>query len=162
MRAGNEEALVELYRATQPGIYRFALQMCGSQELAGTLRKRFHVLMREAHTFDPARVLERFSDGDRRHTCYAVCSENVFYVSMNEPRENGGSVTTTHWSLWWPIDEISRTESIEALIRDVLLCLSATVKWLSFVICRIDMGKQQRFSLCEGTYVRRLHRARAL
>ena len=69
MRAGDEEALAALYRRRQPGIYRFALQMCGSQQLAEDITQEvFMVLMREAHTFDPARgSLGAFLMGIARH-----------------------------------------------------------------------------------------------
>src|SRR5687767_8181145 len=69
MRSGNEEAFAELYRRRQPGIYRFALQMCGSQALAEDITQEvFMILMRESHTFDEGRgTLRAFLMGIARH-----------------------------------------------------------------------------------------------
>ena len=56
MSAGDEEAMTVLYRRRQGGIYRFALQMCGSRALAEDVTQEvFIVLIRDGHSFDPAR-----------------------------------------------------------------------------------------------------------
>src|ERR1041384_1753112 len=56
MLAGDEEALAQLYRRRQAGVYRFALQMSGSKSIAedGT-QEVFLFLMRDGHVFDSAR-----------------------------------------------------------------------------------------------------------
>ncbi len=92
MRAGDEEALAELYRRRQPGIYRFALQMCGSQELAEDITQEvFMVLIRDAHTFDDARgSLSAFLMGIARHHVLRRLQRERFYVSMNETSDHGG------------------------------------------------------------------------
>ncbi|MFL6229712.1 MAG: RNA polymerase sigma factor, partial [Pyrinomonadaceae bacterium] len=53
---GDESAFTTLYRRRQAGLYRFALQMCGSESVAEDVTQEvFMALLREAHRFDPAR-----------------------------------------------------------------------------------------------------------
>src|SRR4030095_9332518 len=56
MVAGDENAFVTLYRRRQGGIYRFALQMSGSEAIAEDVTQEvFMVLMGEAKNYDPAK-----------------------------------------------------------------------------------------------------------
>src|SRR5262249_853969 len=56
MMAGEEDAFAELYKRRQAGVYRFALQMSGSPEIAEDVTQEvFIVLMRTADRFDPNR-----------------------------------------------------------------------------------------------------------
>src|SRR3954464_4691087 len=56
MLAGDEEAFAALYRRRQGGVYRFALQMSGSEALGeDVVQEVFMVLMRDGGNFDPAR-----------------------------------------------------------------------------------------------------------
>ncbi len=53
---GDREAFAALYRRRQGGIYRFALQMCGSEAAAeDVVQEVFLVLIQRPRTFDPAR-----------------------------------------------------------------------------------------------------------
>src|ERR1051325_7546503 len=57
MLAGDEEAFVALYRRGQGGVYRFALQMSGSETMAEDVTQEvFMLLMREGHNYDPERA----------------------------------------------------------------------------------------------------------
>jgi len=166
MRAGDEEALAALYRRRQPGIYRFALQMCGSQELAEDITQEvFMVLMREAHTFDPERgSLSAFLMGVARHHVLRRLQRERFYVSMNETPEDGGLSTETLVSTLGPLDEMSRTEAIEALRRAVLALPERYREVV--VLCdlqEMSYGETADILGCAiGTVRSRLHRARAL
>jgi len=54
--AGETDAFNALYRRRQAGIYRFALQMCGSETIAEDVTQEvFITLIRESQIFDPAR-----------------------------------------------------------------------------------------------------------
>src|SRR5918997_1938702 len=54
--AGDEDAFTALYRRRQGGVYRFALQMSGSEAVAEDVTQEvFMVLMRDADKFDPTR-----------------------------------------------------------------------------------------------------------
>src|ERR1044072_7314754 len=56
MLAGDEEAFTALYRRRQGGIYRFALQMSGSEAVAeDVVQETFMVLMRDGGNFDAGR-----------------------------------------------------------------------------------------------------------
>lgn len=162
MRAGDEEALAALYRRRQPGIYRFALQMCGSQELAEDIAQEvFMVLMREAHTFDPDRgSLSAFLMGIARHQVLRRLQRERFYISMNETPENGDQTTIAAG----PLDELSRTETIEA-VRRAVLALPGHYREV-VVLCDLqDMsyGEAAEVLGCAiGTVRSRLHRARGL
>ncbi len=166
MRAGDEEALAALYRRRQPGIYRFALQMCGSQQLAEDITQEvFMVLMREAHTFDPARgSLGAFLMGIARHHLLRRLQRVRFYVAMSEAPDNGGLSSQVLVTTVGPLDEMSRTEAIEA-VRRAVLTLPERYREV-VVLC--DLQEMSYAETAEilgcaiGTVRSRLHRARAL
>ncbi|MFN2513813.1 MAG: RNA polymerase sigma factor [Pyrinomonadaceae bacterium] len=166
MRAGDEEALADLYRRRQPGIYRFALQMCGSQELAEDITQEvFMVLIREAHTFDPARgSLSAFLMGIARHHVLRRLQRERFYVSMNEAPDNGSLCGQVLVTTVGPLDEMSRTEAIEGVRRAVL----ALPERYREVVVLCDLEEMSYAETAEilgcaiGTVRSRLHRARAL
>jgi RNA polymerase sigma-70 factor (ECF subfamily) len=166
MRAGDEEALDALYRRRQPGIYRFALQMCGSQELAEDITQEvFMVLIREAHTFDPARgSLNAFLMGIARHHVLRRLQRERFYVSMNEAPDNGSPCGQVLVTTVGPLDEMSRTEAIEA-VRRAVLALPERYREV-VVLCdlqEMSYGETAEILGCAiGTVRSRLHRARAL
>jgi RNA polymerase sigma-70 factor (ECF subfamily) len=165
MRAGDEEALAELYRRRQPVIYGFALQMCGSQELAEDITQEvFMVLIREAHTFDPDRgSLSAFLIGIARHHMLRRLQRERFYVSINEPEENA-TLSSQALGTTGPLDEMSRTEAIEAVRRAVL----ALPERYREVVVLCDLQEMSYAETAEilgcaiGTVRSRLHRARAL
>jgi RNA polymerase sigma-70 factor (ECF subfamily) len=166
MRAGKEEALGELYRRRQPGIYRFVLQMCGSQELAEDITQEvFMVLIREAHTFDPARgPLSAFLMGIARHQVLRRLQRERFYVSMNESSDNDSFSRQVTVTTLGPLDEMSRTEAIEA-VRRAVLALPERYREV-VVLCdlqELSYGETAEILGCAiGTVRSRLHRARAL
>jgi RNA polymerase sigma-70 factor (ECF subfamily) len=166
MRAGDEEALAALYRRRQQGIYRFALQMCGSQELAEDITQEvFMVLIREAHTFDPARgSLSAFLMGIARHHVLRRLQRERFYVSMNESTDHGTVSGQLLVTTVGPLDEISRAESIET-VRRAVLALPERYREV-VVLCdlqEMSYGETAEILGCAiGTVRSRLHRARAL
>jgi RNA polymerase sigma-70 factor (ECF subfamily) len=166
MRAGDEASLAELYRRRQPGIYRFALQMCGSQELAEDITQEvFMVLMREAHTFDPARgSLSAFLMGIARHHVLRRLQRERFYVSMNESSDTYSLSNQLLVTAVSPLDEMSRTEAIEA-VRRAVLALPERYREV-VVLCdlqEMSYGETAEILGCAiGTVRSRLHRARAL
>ena len=166
MRAGDEEALAALYRRRQPGIYRFALQMSGSRELAEDITQEvFMVLIHEAHTFDPARgSLSAFLMGIARHHVLRRLQRERFYVSMNEASDNGSLCGQVLVTTVGPLDEMSRTEAIEA-VRRAVLALPERYREV-VVLCdlqEMSYGETAEVLGCAiGTVRSRLHRARAL
>jgi len=166
MRAGDEEALAALYRRRQPGIYRFALQMCASQELAEDITQEvFMVLISEAHTFDPARgSLSAFLMGIARHHVLRRLQRERFYVSMNETQDNGSLSGQLFVTTVGPLDEMSRIEAI-AGVRRAVLALPERYREVG-VLCDLEemsYGETAEILGCAiGTVRSRLHRARAL
>ena len=56
LRAGDEAAFTALYRRRQGGVYRFALQMSGSEAIAEDVTQEvFLALMREGNSYNPKR-----------------------------------------------------------------------------------------------------------
>ncbi len=166
MSAGEEEALTALYRRRQGGIYRFALQMCGSRALAEDVTQEvFIVLIREGHGFDPDRgTLNTFLVGVARNLLLQRLRRERFYAPLEE---NGDGETTTFKSLQavdGPLEEFTRMESIASL-RTAVLALPTRYREV-VVLC--DLQEMSYVEAAEvlgcavGTVRSRLHRGRGL
>lgn len=165
MLAGDEGALAAIYRRRQRGVYRFALQMCGSQTVAEDVTQEvFMVLIREGHTFDPARgSLNAFLMGVARNHVLRRLRRERFYVSLEE--DSGTAVRATQASLTAePLDILSRTETIE-LIRRAVLALPEKYREV-VVLCDLEetsyVEAAEILDCAIGTVRSRLHRGRAL
>ena len=165
MLAGDEKALAALYQRRAREVFRFALQMCGSQALADDVTQEvFMVLIREGHTFDAARgSLNAFLLGVARNHVLRRLRRERFYVSMEEDSQSDTaqnlSRTTEN-----PLDDLSRTETIES-VRKAVLALPERYREV-VVLC--DLQEMSYLEAAEvlgcavGTVRSRLHRARAL
>jgi RNA polymerase sigma-70 factor, ECF subfamily len=164
MLAGDENALAALYRRRRSSVYRFALQMCGSQALAEDVTQEvFMVLIRERPAFDPARdSLNAFLLGVARNHVLRRLRRERFYVALAEDSDNKGS--TNDDAARGPLDKLTRTEAIESVRRSVL----ALPERYREVVVLCDL---QEMSYAEaaavlgcavGTVRSRLHRARGL
>ena len=165
MLAGDEKALAALYQRRARDVFRFALQMCGSQALADDVTQEvFMVLIREGHTFDAARgSLNAFLLGVARNHVLRRLRRERFYVSMEEDSQSDTaqnlSQTTEN-----PLDDLSRTETIES-VRKAVLALPERYREV-VVLC--DLQEMSYLEAAEvlgcavGTVRSRLHRARAL
>ncbi len=166
MLAGEEEALVALYRRRQRGIYLFALQMCGSPALAEDITQEvFMVLIREGNTFDPTRgSLSSFLFGVARNHMLRRLQRERFYAPMGETPDNEAVPDQTISSSDGPLDELSRTETIES-VRKAVLALPERYREV-VVLC--DLQEMSYAETAEvlgcavGTVRSRLHRARRL
>jgi RNA polymerase sigma-70 factor, ECF subfamily len=162
--AGDEDALVELYRHRHQAIYRFAYQMSGSVTLAEDVTQEvFLFLLRDAQVFDPSRgslssfllgvtrnyVLRRFR-GERLLTSLSSESE----VEVFDDQANDSS----------PLDDLTRAESIDS-VRKAVLSLPEKYREV-VVLCELQemsYGEAAEILGCAiGTVRSRLHRARAL
>ena len=164
MRAGDEEAFAALYRRRQRGIYRFAFQMCGSQAVAEDVTQEvFMVLIHEGHTFDPARgSLNAFLMGVARNHVLRRLRRERFYVAIEEDSES--DVKHAALTNAGPLDELSRTETIE-LVREAVLVLPERYREV-VVLCDLEeMSYAEAAEILNcaiGTVRSRLHRGRAL
>jgi RNA polymerase sigma-70 factor (ECF subfamily) len=165
MMAGDDEALTALYQRRAGDVFRFALQMCGSQALADDVTQEvFMVLIREGQAFDPTRgSVNAYLMGVARNHVLRRLRRERFYVSIEEDSQadtlNNISQTTEN-----PLDDLSRTEMIESVRRAVL----ALPERYREVVVLCDLQEMSYLEAAEelgcavGTVRSRLHRARAL
>ncbi|MEP6568311.1 MAG: RNA polymerase sigma factor [Acidobacteriota bacterium] len=163
MLAGEEAALTALYERRARDVHRFALQMCGSQPLADDVTQEvFLVLIREGHNFDASRgSLSAFLMGVARNHVLRRLRRERFYVAKEDGND---ATTTTSRSTENPLDDLSRTETIESVRRSVL----ALPERYREVVVLCDLQELSYVEAAEilgcavGTVRSRLHRARAL
>src|ERR1044072_1289551 len=138
MLAGDEDAFITLYRRRQGGVYRFALQMSGSEALAeDVVQEVFMVLMRDGRNFDPSRgSLAAYLYGiARNHVLRAFERERSFVPletdgddSNDAPHEN----LVAHFD---PLGDLTRGEMVEKL-RQAVLALPAHYRE-ALVLCEL-------------------------
>jgi RNA polymerase sigma-70 factor (ECF subfamily) len=163
MLTGDEEALIALYQRRQKIIYQFALQMCGSPALAEDVTQEvFMVLIREGKTFDATRgSLTAFLMGVARNHVLRRLRRERFYVALGEDAEPTEQVSAIDAG---PLDDLSRTETIETVRRSVL----ALPERYREVVVLCDLQELSYAQAAEilgcavGTVRSRLHRGRAL
>lgn len=164
MLAGDENALAVLYRDRHRGIYRFALQMCGSPALAEDITQEvFMVLIRGGHAFDPNRgSLNAFLLGVARNQVLRRLQREHFYVPVAE--DTSASPGAEPASTGGPLDELSRNETIES-VRTAVLSLPARYREV-VVLCDLQelsyVETAEILGCAVGTVRSRLHRARAM
>src|SRR6266850_8252905 len=109
MLAGEQEALTALYRRRQGGIYRFVMQMCGSQALAEDVTQEvFMVLIRDGQTFDPTRgSLNAFLVGVARNLLLRRLQRERFYVPMEENSDNDAGTHESFLTTGGPLEDLS-------------------------------------------------------
>src|SRR5215210_5891728 len=167
MVAGDENAFVTLYRRRQGGIYRFALQMSGSETVAEDVTQEvFMVLMSEAKNYDPAKgSLTGYLYGIARNHVLRSLSRDRSFVSIGEGHEEDGE--TAHEQLIAqddPLGDLTRSELIES-VRQAVTNLPAHYREV-VVLCDLhEMSyaeAAQVLNCAVGTIRSRLHRARSL
>ncbi len=163
MLAGDEEALIALYRRRQKGIYQFALQMCGSPALAEDVTQEvFMVLIREGKTFDATRgSLNGFLIGVARNHVLRRLRRERFYVAMAEDSEVSEQSAALKDG---PLEDLSRTETIES-VRKSVLALPERYRE-AVVLCDLQelsyVEAAEILGCAVGTVRSRLHRGRAI
>jgi RNA polymerase sigma-70 factor (ECF subfamily) len=165
MMSGDEEALAMLYSRRQAGIYRFALQMSGSQAVAEDVTQEvFLFLIKGAHVFDPERgSVSAFLFGVARNHVLRRLRGEQFLIPMGEDFEEDNSFEQTVADPG-PLDDLTRAETIETVRRAIL---SLPEKYREIVVlCELqEMSYAETAEIlgCAlGTVRSRLHRARAL
>jgi RNA polymerase sigma-70 factor (ECF subfamily) len=164
MLAGDEDAMTTLYRRRQGGVYRFALQMCGSRVLAEDVTQEvFIVLIRDGQTFDPARgSLNSFLLGVARNLLLQRLRRERFYAPLEE--DAAEQTTTYSSSKVEPLEDLARTEDLASL-RAAVLALPTRYREV-VVLCDLQemsyVEAAEILSCAVGTVRSRLHRARAL
>jgi len=167
MLAGDEDAMTQLYRRRQGGVYRFALQMSGSQALAEDVTQEvFLFLMDNGRAFDPTRgSLSAFLLGVARNYVLRRLRADHALLSLGDDFEEesvGSALQTTIDES--PLHSLTRAETIEA-VRKAVLSLPERYREV-VVLCELQemsYGETAEVLGCAiGTVRSRLHRARSL
>ena len=167
MAAGDESAFVALYRRRQGGIYRFALQMSGSEAVAEDVTQEvFMVLMSDAKNFDPARgTLAGYLYGVARNQVLRALSRDRSFVQMADGGEDEGEAAREQLVAQDdPLGDLTRAETIDS-VRQAVMALPAHYREV-VVLCDLhEMSYAEAaevLSCAVGTVRSRLHRARSL
>jgi len=164
MMAGEEDAFAELYKRRQAGVYRFALQMSGSPEVAEDVTQEvFMVLMRTGDRFDPERgSLAAYLYGIARNYVLRRLEQDRAFIPIMDSIEEGTPPAMI--AKGNPLDDLTRGETIQSL-RDSILALPPHYREI-IVLCELhEMSYLEAASVvgcAVGTVRSRLHRARGL
>jgi RNA polymerase sigma-70 factor (ECF subfamily) len=165
MLAGDEEALAQLYRRRQGGVYRFALQMSGSKPIAEDVTQEvFLFLMREGQVFDPARgSVGAFLLGVARNYVLRRLRVEHLLSPLADDQDEDQSMFQTTADLC-PLEDLTRAETIEN-VRKAVLSLPPKYREV-VVLCELQdvsyVETAEILGCAIGTVRSRLHRARAL
>lgn len=166
MQTGDEDAFARLYRNRHAAVYRFALQMCGSQALAEDVTQEvFLVLILGGEIFDPARgSLSAFLYGVARNQILRRLRRERFYAPLEPADGADGREAVEASSSSRPLEELDRTETIESVRRAVL---SLPERYREVVVlCDLEelsyAETAEVLGCAVGTVRSRLHRARSI
>lgn len=167
MMAGDGDAFEELYDRRQGGVYRFALRMSGSAEIAeDVMQDVFIALMRDMHQFDPSRGnVAGYLFGMARHSVLRRLRRERSFVSMSDHGEEGGAafdeLLMTDAD---PFTDLTRNETID-LVRQAVLALPEHYREVVALCSLGEMSYEQAAEVigCPvGTVRSRLNRARGM
>ncbi|HVF57560.1 MAG TPA: RNA polymerase sigma factor [Pyrinomonadaceae bacterium] len=168
MAAGDENAFTTLYRRRQGGVYRFALQMSGSQAIAEDVTQEvFLVLMRDAQNYDQTRgSLQAYLYGVARNHVLRAFEKDHRFLPLADDSEDADSASV-HDSLVShddPLGDLTRGEMVERL-RHAVLALPSHYREV-VVLCELhEMSyaeTAEALGCAVGTVRSRLHRARSM
>jgi len=167
LRAGDENAFTTLYRRRHGGLYRFALQMSGSEALAEDVTQEvFMVLIREADHYDASRgTLQAYLYGiARNQVLRRLDRERPFVQIVDEAEEAERGVSERLVADGDPLRDLLRSEMIES-VRQAVLTLPSHYREV-VVLCDLHemsyLEAAAALSCAVGTVRSRLHRARSL
>ena len=162
MQEGDEDAFAALYHRWQGGIYRFALQMSGSESIAEDVTQEvFLTLMREPGRFDPNRgALSSYLYGISRNLILQAFHRGRLLVPLEEEGDLHEILVDPHDLL----DDLTRQEGIAA-VRQAVLALPPHYRE-AVVLCDLEeFSYEEAAEVIEcavGTIRSRLNRAHAL
>jgi RNA polymerase sigma-70 factor (ECF subfamily) len=167
MIAGDEDAFTALYRRRQGGVYRFALQMSGSQTVAEDVTQEvFIVLIREAERYDQSRgsVAAYLYGVARNHVLRRFEQDRLLVPFADSAEEDDSFIHPAMIAEDDPLGDLTRNEMIAA-VRTSVLALPAHYREV-VVLCDLhEMSYVEAAAVvgcAVGTVRSRLHRARAL
>jgi RNA polymerase sigma-70 factor, ECF subfamily len=164
---GNDQAFTLLYRRHHRAVYRFALLMSGSRNLAEEVTQEvFLVLMREAERYDAKRgALSAYLCGVARNYVLRFLERERSYVPLLEEAESADAMAVTQLIAQDdPFGDCTRNEMIR-LVRQAVLALPARYREV-VVLCDFqEMSYAEAAGVLDcaiGTINSRLHRGHAL
>jgi len=166
MQEGDEDAFLQLYRHRQAAIYRFALHMSGSQQVAEDVTQDvFLALVREPRRFEPQRgSLAAYLYGIARNRVLHHLKQGSLHVPLTSGKADGRVSSEPPMPALDPLDDLTRQEDIKSL-RQAVLALPALYREV-VVLCdlnELDYAQAAASLGCAvGTVRSRLHRARSL
>lgn len=165
--SGDERAFTSFYRERQGGIYRFAVQMCGSAAIAEDVTQEvFMALIREAHRFDPARgnLVSYLYGMARNQVRRRLEKDRALLTNAEEDANDEAANDEARETPHDPLDELTRRELI-ASVRQAVLALPEHYREV-VVLCELhEMSYAEAAGVlgcAVGTVRSRLHRARGL
>src|SRR5215470_15476369 len=176
MLAGDGDAFEALYDRRQVGVYRFALRMSGSAELAEDVTHDvFIALMSDGRQFDPARgSVASYLFGIARHRTLKRLQRERSFVSMSEDGEDDGGAPKGPKGPKGldeklvadadPFADLTRSETID-LVRQAILALPEHYREVVALCSLGEMSYEQAANVigCPvGTVRSRLNRAREI
>jgi RNA polymerase sigma-70 factor (ECF subfamily) len=163
MKAGEEEAFIEIYRSRQSAIHRFALQMSGSPSVAEDVTQEvFLEFMRDADNYDPARgSLSSYLYGMARNIVFDHLKQGRPDLMIVQPEGDAVSRLAAPGD---PLSDLTRAEALDRLRREVLALPPHYREVL--VLCELNemnyAGAAEALGCAVGTVRSRLHRAREM
>ena len=157
---GNEDAFTALYRRRQGPVYRFALHMSGSPQVAEEVTQEvFLFLLQRGHDFDPERgVLGAYLFGVARNYVRRAMEKSYSEAVKTTPAEDNDPNLVTDFD---PVRDIARRQTSKAVWKAVL----SLPEHYREVVVLCDLQEQtyadaaQALGCALGTVRSRLHRA---
>jgi RNA polymerase sigma-70 factor (ECF subfamily) len=166
-RAGDESAFAALYRRRQAGLYRFALQMSGSESVAeDATQEVFMSLLAASHGFDAAKgSLSSYLYGAARNQVLRRLEKERAFVALADENDEAAAVLDhLPAAPQDPLAELTRGETVET-VRQAVLALPVHYREV-VVLCELqEMSYAEAacaLGCAVGTVRSRLHRARSL
>jgi RNA polymerase sigma-70 factor, ECF subfamily len=157
---GNEDAFTALYRRRQGPVYRFALHMSGSAQIADEVTQDvFMFLLQRGRDFDPSRgTVGAYLFGVARNYVRRAMEKSHTEAMMTTPAEEDDPFLVTNSD---PVDDIARGQTSKAVWKAVL----SLPEHYREVVVLCDLQDQSYAHAAEalgcaiGTIRSRLHRA---
>jgi len=157
---GNEDAFTALYRRRQGPVYRFALHMSGSAQIAEEVTQDvFLFLLQRGRDFDPTRgALGAYLFGVARNYVRRAMEKSISEAMTTSPAEEDDPVLVTDFD---PVRDIARSQTSKAVWKAVL----SLPEHYREVVVLCDLQEltyadtAQALGCALGTVRSRLHRA---
>jgi RNA polymerase sigma-70 factor, ECF subfamily len=157
---GNEDAFTALYRRRQAPVYRFALHMSGSPQVAEeVVQDVFIFLLQRGRDFDPERAaLGAYLFGVARNYVRRAMEKNYSEAVNTTPAEDDDPALVTDFD---PVRDIARVQTTQAVWKAVL----SLPEHYREVVVLCDLQEQTyadaavALGCALGTVRSRLHRA---